>query len=750
MAILCGALAWLDEEKKRIKAARKAAKENHSNENEENTRSVETETKRAKTDCSGCASGCANDGEPTVETTNPNPELVVPKIYFASRTHKQIGQLVKELRRSGYSPRFTVLASRTQYCINNSVRSQKDINEACREKFKDCTFSRKINKITDRFRNLKMATNMDIEDLVKYGKEEKVCPYFLARETTEMADIIFAPYNYIMDPGIRSAMGIELEGAIVIIDEAHNIEDTCRSSGSFEINADSLYAVQTELNILLSGIGEKAVKMPDAHRALLHVATIFHTWMSTNTANPSSIKAYEEKVDIWQGNEIIEALRKIGVVPDTVDSWSKHVEGIVQKSIKMLSMNSKGGGGNRNDDDDDDKILSSGSCRVFQALFGVLSRMFKMERALECYRMVRVQKVKTERTGRKLDIMLGFWCLSPDVIFRPLANQVKSIILTSGTLSPMNTFASELYTKFDERLEALHIINPEQVWIGCIPSGPGGYSFVGNFKNMETFQFQDELARSVLEICKEVPYGVLCFLPSYAFMEKLVQRMKQVGVYEQLAAMKRVFLEPRNGSTKEFEGLMRRYYDCISACKLGLGVSGRSAKITGAVFFAVYRGKVSEGLDLADDNCRAVIPVGIPYPAFKDPKVQLKRDYNDRFSSQKNILTGHQWYETQAFRALNQALGRCIRHRLDWGAIILLEQRFTYPSNYNQLSKWVRSRVLSFPKFDQGLDALTSFVRVNRHKEEEVSAELKQIQEAMKANQDMALDDEEEPLGVFN
>ena len=38
--------------------------------------------------------------------------------------------------------------------------------------------------------------------------------------------------------------------------------------------------------------------------------------------------------------------------------------------------------------------------------------------------------------------------------------------------------------------------------------------------------------------------------------------------------------------------------------------------------------------------------------------------YNDKKRSKdENILQGRQWYEIQAFRALNQALGRCIRHR---------------------------------------------------------------------------------------
>ena len=86
--------------------------------------------------------------------------------------------------------------------------------------------------------------------------------------------------------------------------------------------------------------------------------------------------------------------------------------------------------------------------------------------------------------------------------------------------------------------------------------------------------------------------------------------------------------------------------------------------VDGALFLAVCRGKVSEGLDFADNNARAVICIGIPFPNWKDPKVELKMKYNDnRRNKDKNILQGRQWYEIQAFRALNQALGRCIRHR---------------------------------------------------------------------------------------
>jgi regulator of telomere elongation helicase 1 len=43
----------------------------------------------------------------------------------------------------------------------------------------------------------------------------------------------------------------------------------------------------------------------------------------------------------------------------------------------------------------------------------------------------------------------------------------------------------------------------------------------------------------------------------------------------------------------------------------------------GAIFFAVCRGKVSEGLDFADRNGRGVVITGLPYPSLMDPKVCL-------------------------------------------------------------------------------------------------------------------------------
>ena len=55
---------------------------------------------------------------------------------------------------------------------------------------------------------------MDIEDLVRKGTANKCCPYYMAKELKNDADIVFMPYNYLLDPLARKANNIELDVTI--------------------------------------------------------------------------------------------------------------------------------------------------------------------------------------------------------------------------------------------------------------------------------------------------------------------------------------------------------------------------------------------------------------------------------------------------------------------------------------------------------------------------------------------------------
>ena len=282
-----------------------------------------------------------------------------------------------------------------------------------------------------------------------------------------------------------------------------------------------------------------------------------------------------------------------------------------------------------------------------------------------------------------------------------------SVILSSGTLSPMETFQSELGVKFEHQLEANHVISDKQVWVGSLGYGPTDVNLLTTYKTCETLAYQDELGRLVLDICKAIPYGVLCFLPSYSLLNKLWTRWTESKLMDKIKVYKKVFNE--NKVAKNFDQLLADYYDCIDNSKGG-------ETNNGALLLAVYRGRASEGLDFSDNYARAVIACGIPYPNIKDAQVEQKRKYNNLLCRERHLLNGDEWYEIQAYRAVNQALGRCIRHRNDWGAIILVDDRyFKNPQKYAKgLSKWIRQRYKTYRNYNEALQSITSFSKEMR------------------------------------
>jgi Fanconi anemia group J protein len=55
----------------------------------------------------------------------------------------------------------------------------------------------------------------------------------------------------------------------------------------------------------------------------------------------------------------------------------------------------------------------------------------------------------------------------------------------------------------------------------------------------------------------------------------------------------------------------------------------------------------------------------------------LFKDYLTYFCIilKKELKAGDIWYNQQAFRAINQCVGRVIRHRRDYGAVLFFDQR---------------------------------------------------------------------------
>uniref|UniRef100_T1GSC6 Regulator of telomere elongation helicase 1 homolog n=1 Tax=Megaselia scalaris TaxID=36166 RepID=T1GSC6_MEGSC len=258
-----------------------------------------------------------------------------------------------------------------------------------------------------------------------------------------------------------------------------------------------------------------------------------------------------------------------------------------------------------------------------------------------------------------------------------LNKNIRSIILTSGTLAPLKPLIAELAFPVSHRLENPHIVNSSQVFVKVVSSGPDKEPLISNYENRNNPKYLSSLARTILAFAPLVPGGLLVFFPSYPLMKTCMDSWQANGLWSQISKHKQIFVEPRG--KEAFNQTMTEYYQAIA-----------DPNLKGAIFLAVCRGKVSEGLDFADRNGRAVIITGLPFPPLKDPKVVLKKQYlNNNRTVENELLSGM----IEASRAVNQAIGRVIRHRYDYGAILLCDMRFNQSNQKNQLSSWIQGHL---------------------------------------------------------
>lgn len=151
---------------------------------------------------------------------------------------------MKELKRSAYNHmKSGVIASRDQLCINPLLKDKPNSDKIhmCRGlvKKKKCSY---YDRVGESFKDpeLRQNTILDIEDLGRIGNKLKCCPFYVSKEIIKRADIIFMPYNYLLDPQIRKASQINLKNAIVILDEGHNVEKVCEEGASTLITSTQI------------------------------------------------------------------------------------------------------------------------------------------------------------------------------------------------------------------------------------------------------------------------------------------------------------------------------------------------------------------------------------------------------------------------------------------------------------------------------------------------------------------------------
>uniref|UniRef100_A0A3B4FP01 DEAD/H-box helicase 11 n=1 Tax=Pundamilia nyererei TaxID=303518 RepID=A0A3B4FP01_9CICH len=645
----------------------------------------------------------------------------------SSRTHSQLAQFVHEVQKSPFSKDISVvtLGSRQNLCINEGVRrlgSIQRINDRCMEMQKNkhekhnheegvkrkrgpaksvCPYNKA--SALQQMRDVVLGAVHDIEQLLKLGRETHSCPYYSTRLAIPPAQLVVLPYQMVLHEATRRAAGVQLKGQVLIIDEAHNLSDTLSCIHSAELSGAQLCRAHSQL----SQYADRYKSRLKAKNLMYIKQILFVIEGLVRVLGVIHIKA-QICFFVLLGTEMLTINNFLFKAQIDNINLFKVLQRYFEKSMISRKV----------------IVFLGGVLFVFGGGFSILRNLFcilvlcavpaadqqesvETEKVLSASPMMQVKgffmaltnsntdgRVVVHKQGSLSESSVKFLLLNPAVHFAQVLKECRAVIIAGGTMQPVSDFKQELLFSAgvgEERITEFscgHVIPPENILPLVLCSGPSGQELEFTFQNRDTPRMMDETGRILSNICNVVPGGVVCFFPSYDYSKRILSHWEASGTLTRLANKKKIFQEPKKAN--QVEQVLNEFSRCIQRC------SADCSGLTGALLFSVVGGKMSEGINFSDDLGRCVVMVGMPYPNIKSPELQEKMSYLDKhLPHSQGRSPGQALIENLCMKAVNQSIGRAIRHRGDYSSVVLCDRRYSRPATLSKLPTWIKDQMFS-------------------------------------------------------
>lgn len=459
------------------------------------------------------------------------------QIYFCSRTHSQLTQIVNEVKNTIYKKdlRCVSLASRQNYCVNEEVKKLKNsnlINERCLELQKSKSKPTKTDGDTnpakkrmltnkscpfyknkeEKLRNFSLSEVMDIEELVHVATEEKSCAYYSSRSAAKDCQLIMVPYQNLFNKATREQCGINLKDNVVIIDEAHNLLDTISQIHTASISLKNLKISYTQL----FNYKMKYIKRFSAKNLLKFNQLIFVTKQlvkileksSKDTNNFNKVLLLHELLsdcEIHNINltEILKFCDKTRFAQKIHGYSKKHA--IEEKKLKEQEEQKKNCTKNfllqiqeeqkakkekkKKKVEESKSVDSKPEISVPENNPNVIRFLMQF---LDCL----TQKYDDGRIlitsdGTLENTIIKYLLLNPSSPFEEIKRDCRSIILAGGTMEPTFEFTEQLFKNCQDRVEIHsfgHVVPKESILPIALSQGSSNKEFLFTFQQKENIE----------------------------------------------------------------------------------------------------------------------------------------------------------------------------------------------------------------------------------------------------------------------
>nr|VDD08616.1 unnamed protein product [Brassica rapa] len=593
------------------------------------------------------------------------------------------------------------LSSRKNLCVNPKVlaaENRDSVDAACRKRTASWVRALAAEnpnvELCDYFESYEKAADnallppgvYTLEDLRAFGKNRGWCPYFLARHMVQFANVIVYSYQYLLDPKVAGIISKELQKeSVIVFDEAHNIDNVCIEALSVSVRRVTLEGANRNLNKIRQEIDR--FKATDAGRLRAEYNRLIEglalrgdlsgtdQWLA-NPALPNDILKEAVPGNIRRAEHFVHVLRRLlqylegrldteNVEKESPVSFVSSLNsqaGIEQKTLKfcydrlhslMMTLEIT----------DTDEFLPIQTVCDFATLVGTYARGFSI--IIEPY---------DERMPHIPDPILQLSCHDASLAIKPVFDRFQSVVITSGTLSPIDLYPRLLSFNPVVSRSFKMSMTRDCICPMVLTRGSDQLPVSTKFDMRSDPGVVRNYGKLLVEMVSVVPDGVVCFFVSYSYMDGIIATWNETGILKEITQQKLVFFETQDvvETTLALDNY-RRACDC-----------GR-----GAVFFSVARGKVAEGIDFDRHYGRLVVMFGVPFQYTLSKILLARLEYlRDTFQIKEgDFLT------FDALRQAAQCVGRVIRSKADYGMMIFADKRYSRHDKRSKLPGWILSHL---------------------------------------------------------
>ncbi|CAI5733022.1 unnamed protein product [Hyaloperonospora brassicae] len=541
-----------------------------------------------------------------------------------------------------------------------------------------------------------------VEDLKELGMQKGWCPYFLTRYAVTFADVVVFNYQYMLDPKVSQLVSRSFEKeSIVVFDEAHNIDNVCIEALSVDLDRRALDRASRNLTTLSSQVNK--LKQADRSRLDAEYRRLVEGLRSSNAVvaptytDPATNNAIDTSNDIMLANPVLPDDVLDEAIPGNIRK-AEHFVAFMRRLIEYLRQRIRV------------RQVESETPQAFlhhlhQAISVDIkpmkfcyTRLNSLLRTLEVTNLEEFNSlthvadfatlVATYADGFMLviepfdsgsgahDPVLQLSCLDASLAIRPVFERFSSVIITSGTLSPIDLYPRLLNFNPVIRESLPMSVYRASICPLVITRGSDQMPVSTKFDLRDDMSVVRNYGTLLLEMAACTPDGMVCFFPSYLYMEKIIGQWDSLGVLKRVLSSKLLFIE-----TKDIVETTLALDNYKKACDCGRG----------AIFFSVARGKVAEGIDFDRHYGRAVLLFGIPFQYTLSNTLRARLEYL-RYTHQ--IREGD-FLTFDALRQAAQCAGRVLRSKTDYGLVIFADSRYNRADKRTKLPPWITQFLLT-------------------------------------------------------